>query len=253
MFSACSFPVLAIAISVTECIDKIIGLQELADLCFSMFALGFQLPEVSKQFLMVPSSIVLFVVVNQNNKRFNYIQQLSHILGNAERKTLISYLSSWKFGKKHFFEMQKDLQSKAKLRRCVCRVRTLWVEKVWAQPDLSRYRIAPKGCCLREVGRFTSRQIGKQVGRLFGQVMSQVSRIAKGGRQVFFWSGGKDLIIAFRKYMTSRGVRTLSNGPETPRKSEGVSLTNSDGLTYLHGQVREMLVHLKTHLLSSNL
>ena len=159
-----------------------------------MFALGFQLPEVSKQFLMVPSSIVLFVVVNQNNKRFNYIQQLSHILGNAERKTLISYLSSWKFGKKHFFEMQKDLQSKAKLRRCVCRVRTLWVEKVWAQPDLSHYRIAPKGCSLRYVGL----QVDGQVCRWEDYLVKSCHKSP--GRQVgIFLDRWKGLGHSFQK------------------------------------------------------
>ena len=48
-----------------------------------------------------------------------------------------------------------------------------------------------------------------------------------------FWSGGKVLVIDFRKYITSRGLRTLCSGPETPTKWKSESVTNgpTGGLT----------------------
>ena len=58
----------------------------------------------------------------------------------------------------------------------------------------------------------------------------------KGGRLVgIFRSGGKLLVMAFRKYMTSHGPRTLREGPETP--TEWISESVTDGWT-LEGRWR---------------
>ena len=48
----------------------------------------------------------------------------------------------------------------------------------------------------------------------------------KGWEVGIFWSGGKVLVIHFRKYMTSYGLRTLCNDPETLTKWK-VSVTKS--------------------------
>ena len=153
MFSACSFPVLAI--SVTECIDKIITIFSLIvffNVCFRLStARGLQI-------VFNGPLLNCFICCSKPEQQKVQLHPIavSHSW-KCRRKNIHFLFVFLEIQEKHFFEMQKDSQSKAKLRRCVCRVRTLWVEKVWAQPDLSRYRIAPKGCCLREVGRFTSR------------------------------------------------------------------------------------------------
>ena len=66
---------------------------------------------------------------------------------------------------------------------------------------------------------------------VFGQVTSLQDRFLmlfsiKGWEVGIFWSGGKVLVIHFRKYMTSYGLRTLCNDPETLTKWK-VSVTKS--------------------------
>ena len=88
---------------------------------------------------------------------------------------------------------------------------------------------------------------------VFGQVMSphhsyqmserpQVSRntslrVFSKGRKIgrYFRSGGELLVMAFRKYMTSHGPRTLREGPETTTEWKSESVT--DGWT-LEGRWR---------------
>ena len=55
-----------------------------------------------------------------------------------------------------------------------------------------------------------------QVTSLQDQWLSLMLFSIKGWEVGIFWSAGKVLVIPFRKYMTSYGLRTLCNDPETP-------------------------------------
>ena len=58
------------------------------------------------------------------------------------------------------------------------------------------------------------------------------------------------MVIAFEKYITSRGLRPLCNGPGTPTHTETVCKSESVtyGPTNSLGQVLEMLTHLKLQM-----
>ena len=133
MFSACSFPVLAI--SVTECIDKIITIFSLIvffNVCFRLStARGLQI-------VFNGPLLNCFICCSKPEQQKVQLHPIavSHSWKCRKKKICFQFVQFGISRKNCSLKCRKI--RKAKLRRCVCWVHKLWVNKVWAQLDLQK-------------------------------------------------------------------------------------------------------------------